>query len=180
VQDSGTAPDGLVIETSSQAPAFLSLTLSILTKTQWPALPSEIFFADVLRRTTETAVLLTDLSLSPYYSLTSSKRNDILTKVLNTFPMLLSKSSGFENVLGRIPSQVLRYTLARGPSDGPNPTVSALLDVFKDSCAALYTKADVLVVLDLLRSESCGNLSEELLVRNGNHSYCGTKLSGCS
>jgi hypothetical protein len=169
VQDPGNAQDGLVIETSSQLPAFLSLIISILAKIQCPALPSEEFFADVLKRTTETAAWLTDLCLAPSYSVTSSKRNDTLTEVLTTLS-LFPKSSGFENVLGKILFRVLRYTLGRGPSHGPNPTIDALLDAFKGACAALYTKSNAVVILDVLRSESWGSSGEELRVRNDNHS----------
>ena len=148
----------------SEIPLFLSLLLDALSHTLCPAMLSQWFLTDVIRRTTEAARCIFDYCLSPSCCTTLSKRARSLSRIVQSTAMLASLSTGFESALGNLIYRLLLHMIQEGPRSGWETVDSALRQVFKTPHHILHVGQNIVTALDVLRTESWGDSGKELRV----------------
>jgi hypothetical protein len=142
----------------------LSIVLDILSRTVCPAVPSQWFLTDIIRRTTEAARSIIDYYLSPSCSTTSIRRARSLSRIATSTASLLSLSTGFENALGNLIYRLVLYRLQQGPKVGWENVDIALGQIFDASPDPLPLYQNIVPALDILRTENWGDAGKNLRV----------------
>lgn len=164
LQNSDDSPYKLVLSTASHIPLLLSLILCTLSNTLCPPMLSQWFLTDIIRRTTETVRSTFDYCLTPPCSTTSVKRARSLSRVVASAAALTSLSIGLEGALTDKVYRLLLYRLQEGPRTGWENVDNALRDAFDAKLGVIHPRQNILVALDVLRTETWGDEGKELRV----------------
>ena len=141
------------MESASQLPLFLSLLLDVICKSLSPALLSQWFLVDLIRRVTGAAASVLDFCLSPTCTTTSVKRARGLIQVIASATSLLPISLGFGDAVESLFSRLLRNRLQQGPNVDWEIVDITLGKAFERPLVCPPAKELVKFTLEFLRTE---------------------------
>jgi hypothetical protein len=154
---SDNAEFSVVVESASQLPLFLTLLLDLVSKSLSPALLSQWFFVDVIRKVLGTATAVLRFCLSSSCTTTSAKRARSLEQLVKSATALLALSSGSEDTIENLFTCLLRHRLIQGPHASWEALDLVLRTAFEKPLICPPTKGAVAFILDALRKENWEN-----------------------
>lgn len=156
VQASNETQNKTIVPTASHIPLYMSTILEVLSNVLAPALISQWFLTDIVRRTTEVARSIFDYCLSPACSTTAAKRVRSLSRIVASTSLLISLSSAFQAPLRNLLYRALIHRVHDGPKvqyEILDKTLErAFTDIYGSSRPGQVTHA----VLEVVRIESWG------------------------
>lgn len=137
-----------------------------MVATVHPAIVSQWFLQDCIRRINEAARKVFEFCLSPTLSLGNVTRAKALVRVLTCLSFYVSVPHPMDHrtALSDLPHQLLRRRLMEGPKEGWEHVDAFLPSSFESPMFKPPSRADFVEILGLLRAEQWGDGGADLRV----------------